>query len=165
MSNKPESREFFIESNFQKLARRPGGVTRNQAVKRAQVLIDRLKPEFKDWLDQELKRLGTAIRRAEDDSRDRSALRDACRSCRELRDVGTTMGYKLLTYIADNLCLAFEAIKAGATYDKKLINGHVNALHLAREEPYRRMRPDEVPGLSRRDSQKTPPGDHAKQRR
>jgi hypothetical protein len=143
MADKTDAREFFVDSNFQKMARRPGGPPREQAIERAQAQIDDMKPAFANWLDQELQELDAAVQQLD------LSLDTADQSARQLRDVGATMGYELLTFIANNLCEVLSAIKAGADYDQEMIDCHLNALHLSRQEPYRGMRPEQVPELTR----------------
>ena len=46
MSNSNGAREFPVETDFQKKARRPGGVTRNQAIGGAQAQIETLKEQL-----------------------------------------------------------------------------------------------------------------------
>jgi len=37
----PEARLFFVDTRFQKMARRPGGVPRDRAIEQAQKYIDK----------------------------------------------------------------------------------------------------------------------------
>ena len=145
---KHEARTFFADTRFERMARRPGGMTRGQALARGQAEIDELKPEFDDWLDRELQELSTAIQHAEGSSFDPSWHERAYRSCCELRDVGATMGYELITFVANNLCKILDVIKSGAAYDREMINCHVDALLLAKMEQYRHLRPEQVPEMA-----------------
>jgi hypothetical protein len=144
---KKEARTFFADTRFERMARRPGGATREQALSRAQAQVDEMKSEFPEWLDLKLKELSTAIQQAEGSSFDPSWHERAHRSCCQLRDVGSTMGYELVTFIASNLCEILDVIKAGTAYDREMINCHVDALLLARTEPYCRLRPEQVPEM------------------
>ena len=73
---------------------------------------------------------------------------DMYRLCCQLRDTGTTMGLALLTFVSDNLCRVLEAIRSGAPYDPAMIECHIDALTLARKEPYRNMSPDHFPDMT-----------------
>ena len=146
--NKPEARTFYVDTRFEKKARRPGGVDREQALARAQTHVDNLKPEFTEWLNGELEDLRETLSRPGAVCGDDTALDRAYHNCSQLQDVGATMGYTLLTFVAKNLCLILDAIKAGMTYDQDIIDCHINALYLARMEPYCNLRPDEVPEMS-----------------
>ena len=46
-----EARAFFVDSRFEQLARRPGGMPRDEALERAQATIDEIRPSFGEWLD------------------------------------------------------------------------------------------------------------------
>jgi len=77
-----------------------------------------------------------------------SSIERAYTSCAHLRDVGATMDFELVTFVANNLCEILDAMKAGAVYDKDAIDCHMDALLLARTEPYRHLRPEQVPEMS-----------------
>jgi hypothetical protein len=145
----PEARTFTVESRFQKLARRPGGVSREEAIGRAQASLDDGKPSFADWLDGEIQGLTALTRKASAGSfTDTKWVEAADAHSRQIRDVGTTMGYQLLSFVANNLCQIFEAIEGGYEYRADLVDCQVEALLLARQERYRNMRPDQVPELT-----------------
>jgi hypothetical protein len=147
-NTKHEARTFFADTRFERMARRPGGVTREQAVARAQTQIDEIKAEFPEWLNLKLQELSAAIKQAEGSSFDSSWHERAYGISCQLRDVGATMGYELVSYIANNLCKILDAIKAGVAYDREMINCHVDALFLARTEQYRHLRPEQVPEMA-----------------
>jgi len=147
MSQNEQAREFPVETDFQRKAGRPGGVTRRQAVGRARAQIDTLKSEFTDWLNEELNRLQAAIQMVETYPKNKTLLDDAFRSSCQLRDVGTTMGYELVTFVAGSLCEVLDATRDGAGYDKELIDCHLDSLQLARQDSYRNVKPEQVPEL------------------
>jgi hypothetical protein len=146
--SKPEARIFFVDNRFPRMARRPGGIPRHQAISNAQAQIDGLKQDFDNWLDPELIEFSAEILQAEQNPGAAQFLDNAFRRCCQLRDVGETMGYALVSFIANNLCDILEALKAGAPYDKDLIDLHISALFLARTERYRGLRPDQVPEMT-----------------
>src|SRR5579864_719236 len=119
-----KARIFTVETRFQKMARRPGGLTREQAVTRAQASIDAMMPDFDNWLSSKLHAMTEAVRRVEGHAGDISLVDDAYSSCCQLRDVGTTMGFELISTISDNLCELLDAIKDGAAYHKETIECH-----------------------------------------
>jgi len=65
MSQNDQVREFAVETDFQRKARQPGGVTRHQAVGGARAQIETLQSEFTDWLSEGLNRLQAAIQMVE----------------------------------------------------------------------------------------------------
>ncbi len=151
MSNDAEqdAKIFFVDSRFENLARRPGGVPREEAIELARAEIEEIKPRFGDWLDQELLQLGELIRQGESHGPDNADwIEVPYLICHRIRDVGTTMGFELVTFVANNLCEIFEAINAGAEYRADLIDCHIQALLLAKQEQYRNLRPEQLPELS-----------------
>jgi hypothetical protein len=58
------------------------------------------------------------------------------------------MGFELVTFVASNFCNVLAAIRAGGRYDKDAVDCHVDALSLAIQLPYRKLRPDQLPELS-----------------
>jgi chemotaxis protein histidine kinase CheA len=139
-----EAKVFSVETRFQKMARRPGGVARDKALERAQSNIEELKPEFAVWLDRELQDLTVAIRLLENHPDDVSRIEEAHRRSCQLRDVGTTMGFELVSIISNNVCEILDAIKDGAPYHKDMVDCHLDALLLTSKAPYCHMRPEQV---------------------
>lgn len=145
---KSEARIFTVETSFAQGARRPGGVSREHAIDQAEHNINELKADFDNWLDQTLEQLRSAIQESEGSSFNHSWHKRAYECCSQLRDVGTTMGFALITFIANNLCKILQAIDAGKAYDKAMITCHVDALFLARTEPFCKLSPDQLPEMT-----------------
>ncbi len=141
-------RIFPVETTFQKQARRPGGVPRDRAIKHATSRVEEVKPEFDDWLDKELNALADVVRKAQNGEAQPGWIDVANNHTRQLRDVGTTMGSELLTYIAGSLCEILDEITAGAQCNIDSITCHLDALFLARQKPYWGMKPEQVPELT-----------------
>jgi chemotaxis protein histidine kinase CheA len=140
---------FPVDTRFQQMARRPGGVPRERALEAAQRHLDELKPDFNNWLVRELQELATSVQQVSDNPGDADALDRAQQACNQLRDVGSTMGYELVTFVANNFCDILDAVKAGAAYDQNVIDCHMDALTLARTDAYRSLRPEQVPEMAR----------------
>lgn len=150
MNDTPDksARVFPVETRFQQMARRTGGVPREEAIEAAQTKVDEHKPGFEDWASKELDALTVQIRMAERGIGDANWVEAANVHCRQLRDVGTTMGFELLTYIANSLCEVLDAVIAGAELNMESITLHLDALLLSRQPRYRDMKPDQVPELT-----------------
>jgi hypothetical protein len=147
-TNHPEVRIFYADTRFERLARRPGGIEPEKALDRAQTEVDFLMTDFSIWIDTEFELIDTAFADFERDPTDKSALERAHLSSEQLRDVGGTMGYELVTFIAKTLCEVLDAYIAGGAYDKEVIECHQDAFKLARLEAYRHLRPSEVPEMT-----------------
>ncbi len=144
-----EARVFSPKTRFQALARRPGGVSRNQAVENAQSKIEEAKLGFDEWLDGELAELITCIERAKSGEAVESWIGPAQLHANQLRDIGTTVGFELLTFVATTLCTILDGIKAGAECNMESLTCHVDSLLLIRQKEFRHLHPDQVPELSR----------------
>ncbi len=139
---------FPVETTFQKQARRPGGVPRERALKYAAARVEEAKPEFDDWLGKELEALADVVRKMQSGKAPPDWVETANRHSRHLRDIGTTMGSELLTYIAGSLCEILDEIAGGAACNADSIACHVDALFLARQRPYWGLKPEQVPELT-----------------
>lgn len=144
-----DAKVFLVDSRFQQLARRPGGIPRAQAIERALAGVDEIKQTFGGWFDKELEAIVAALPRHEGGYRDPGVWLDVTLfHCRQLRDVGTTMGHELVTFIAGNFCEVLEAIKAGAEPNPELIQLHVEALRMSKQDRYQSSTPADFPELS-----------------
>lgn len=142
-------RIFPVETQFQKMARREGGIPREKAIEEANAEVEEIKPGFEDWLAKELEILDGIVRTAKAGGAGPDWAEQANHHSRQLRDVGTTMGFVLLTFIAGLLCEILDEITAGAECNMDSVTCHVDSLFLARQEPYRNMRPEQVPELTK----------------
>ena len=142
------ARIFPVETPFQKLARREGGIPRDKAIAEANAKVEEMKPGFESWLGKELESLNGIIRKASTGEAGPDWPELANDHCRQLRDVGATMGFTLLTFIAGSLCEILDEVAAGAKFNMYSITCHVDSLYLARQDRYRNMRPDQVPELT-----------------
>jgi hypothetical protein len=148
MADEENVRIFSVETRFQSLAKQPGGIPREAAIQAATAKIEELKPGFDDWVESELQSLADALSLAQQGKQASEWIEAAERHARHVRDVGTTMGSELLTFIADSLCSVLEAIETGAECNIESITCHADALMLARKPNYRGLRPDQVPELT-----------------
>jgi len=130
MVNPPNQngQEFFVDTHYEKMARRPGGLPRDKALAAARRQMDDLKSGFIGWLDGQSKELAGALSTLDADPSAAGPMQRAYHLAGEMRDVGTTMGYGVVTFIAMTLCEVLDAIKAGADYEKAMIDCHIAAL-------------------------------------
>jgi hypothetical protein len=144
-----EARVFTVETRFQKLARQPGGVSREKALENAAAKIEEIVPSFDDWVGQELDALSSLIKKAQAGDAPPDWIEGSNAHSRQIRDAGTTMGSELLTFVASSLCDVLDAIEAGAECNMESITCHIDALFLARQRQFRGMKPEQVPELTR----------------
>jgi hypothetical protein len=144
-----EARIFAVETRFEQLARRAGGVPRNQALERAQSALEEAKPAYDDWLEREVVGLADLVKTVEAGNEEPGWLETATFRSRQLRDSAGSLGYELLAFIAGSLCELLDSIEAGSECNRESIVCHIDALMLARQRSYRRMKPEQVPELTK----------------
>lgn len=148
MPAKSDARVFSVETRFQKMARRDGGVARDKAVARAQVEMDRVKTRFDDWLAAELKEFAGLMKKIEHARAGAGWIESANFHSRQLRDSAATLGFELLAFIAGSLCEILDSIEAGGECNMESIACHVESLVLAAQQSYRNLKPHQVPDLT-----------------
>ena len=126
-AKRPDAKLFTVETRFHKMARRPGGMPRDSAVKRAQVEIDKIKPNYDQWLERELRALAGLVHSAQIGNAQPGWIETAIFRSRELRDSATTLGFELIAFITSSLCDLFDAIEAGSECNIEAVSCHVDA--------------------------------------
>lgn len=144
-----EAREFDVDTRFQKMARRPGGLPREQALSNAANNLEEIKPHFSDWLDAEI---GALLRAIPDDAADRRSgllwLDMLDLASIRLIDVAATMDHSLVELIARHMHAICDAVRAGAPYHDDVMACHLDAMRLCRQPRYRNATLTDVPELS-----------------
>jgi hypothetical protein len=131
------------------MARRPGGMSRNRAIERAEIEIAEVKVEFDEWLSRELAELTTAFEAARDNPNDPERLAELANRGRQLRDVTATIRLELLSFVAASLCDLLDSVSAETEFPIDSIVCHLDALNLSARPDFRELRPDEVPELTK----------------
>jgi hypothetical protein len=145
----PAARIFPVDTRFQQLARRTGGVSRNQAIERAEAALDNIKPAFEDFLEREVAGVANMVKDVQAGHEEPGWIETTSFRTRQLRDSAGSLGYELIAFIAGSFCELLDSIEAGSECNMESIVCHVDALMLARQKSYRRMKPDQVPELTR----------------
>lgn len=145
----PKARTFAVDTRFQKMARRAGGIPRDKAIERAKVEIEKVEPGFDAWLSSELGELTSLVANAQAAKAAPDWIEDANARSRHLHDISATLGFQLLSFIANSLCDILDSIEAGAECNMESIACHIDALNLARRKSYRRLTPEQIPELTR----------------
>jgi hypothetical protein len=145
---KEDARVFEVETRFQKLARREGGVPKDKAIEQAQDRIEKVKPSFDHWFDEELRQLTSLIADALAAKAGPDWVEVANARSRQLCDSSGTLGFPMLAFIAKSLCDILDSIEAGAECHMESITCHVDALNLVTQKSYRRLEPEQMPELT-----------------
>lgn len=148
MASSPKSvgRLFPVETNFQKMARRPGGLPRSKAVEAAAAKLEEMGPQYRTWLGEETAKLTDAIDALMEASVAFAArLEEAEHHCRQIRDVAGTMDFDLVTFVADNLWTILRASRHDMEPRRDPISCHVDALRLVSRNEYQGKQIKELP--------------------
>ncbi|HEX3505242.1 MAG TPA: hypothetical protein VHU22_17785 [Xanthobacteraceae bacterium] len=145
----PTARVFPVDTRFQQLARRAGGVPRDKAIERAQMAMEDVKPAYEEFLGREVTGLAELVKNVEAGHDEPGWLETATFRARQLRDSAGPLGYELITFVAASLCELLDSIEAGSECNMESIVCHVDALMLARQKSYRGLRPEQVPELTK----------------
>lgn len=141
----PRARAYFIETDFQKTARMPGGVTRAEAIDSAQQNLDAITDDFEASLNDKMRDLLALMAAPGSDPVPPDLYEKLCTDVRELRDCGTTMGYPLVTFVADNLCKILDLV--GDHITLPTVACHIDAMRLSTLPQYRKASLENLPEL------------------
>jgi hypothetical protein len=144
-----EARVFPVDTNFQQMARRPGGLSRDRAIERAEVEIADVKVGFDEWLGSELTELAAAFAAARNSRDDANRFAAFKNRSRQICDVSATMHFELLTFVARSLSELLDTVDADGELPVDPIVCHLDALSLSARPEFRALRPSEVPELTK----------------
>ncbi len=117
------------ESRLSQLALRPGGVSRDVAVESANAAVDDLRTDYPKWLESDLAALQDLILNTHaNGGQDREELEEIYRKAAQIRDLGTSFDFPLITAAADSLCELIYRLMESSAYDSRGIDCHVKAL-------------------------------------
>lgn len=106
------------------------------AITRAQETLKALSGSMEQWLDADIERLQVARTDAEGMGWSDTALESMMSAAHDLKGMGATYGFPIITDIAASLCrlIETEAGKAAARANSALVCAHVDALRAAARE-------------------------------
>jgi hypothetical protein len=148
MAEQSKARIFAVDTRFQKLARREGGVPRDRAIEQARIGIEDVKSNFDDWLALELKEFKSLMKKVDGAEASADWIKTVNFHSRQLRDSSTTFGFELLAFIARSLCEILDSVEAGSECSMESITCHIESLFLAGQISYRHLKPEQVPELT-----------------
>jgi HPt (histidine-containing phosphotransfer) domain-containing protein len=104
-----------------------------EAIARADQALQSIGGSMQEWLDADIERLQQARLAAEAEAWSTGALEQMAGVAHELKGMGATYGFPLVTQIGASLCrlIETESGKAVAQADPSLVCAHVDALRAA----------------------------------
>lgn len=144
------SRDTKEDDRLNRQARSAAKSARDAAIKRAEAELALVRPRIIDHIKHECLRLEAALLAARaHDGKYRAHVSEAYDAGQHLRDVADTMGYRLIGFIATNLCTIIEtADEGGMDYPAAVLDCYLDALQLVQTAPYRDKRLADLPELS-----------------
>lgn len=100
----------------------------NEAVRRAEEALKELSSNFENWLEEEVQRLEAAYRVLSRATDRPFALSAVFERSHDLKGLGTTYEYPLITRLAGSLCKMLETENHRRNAPMSLVDAHVNAI-------------------------------------
>lgn len=149
-----EAKKIKKPSRFAVMARRPGGLSREKAIAKADGTIEKLKARYLDWVVNDLTLLEQQIDTIHRQKGQNPGQMDvAYKKVAQIRDLGATFDYPLTTEVADRFCELLYRLKHAGKYNYDAIQTLLGALQLVCTEAFQGKRAaDEKPlldGLTR----------------
>jgi hypothetical protein len=129
MSQQEDQVEFISPPNRlkAKLGHRIGGFDA-AAIARAEAALASMSDQFAGWLDEELVKLEAAHRLVNATGTGEEELEDFYRRSHDLKGLGTTYGFPIVSQFAASLCKLIDSPEARAKAPKKILDAHVSAI-------------------------------------
>lgn len=99
-----------------------------QQVEEISAAMQTLASGMGDWLKHDLERLSAARNAFLADRKSLDRVRDLHRAAHDLKGLGVTYGYPIVSAIADTLCNSINAMLERDDLPEDLVNAHVDAL-------------------------------------
>jgi hypothetical protein len=98
------------------------------AIARAEAAMEAMSGQFGGWLVEELGKLEAAHKATTLPSAGEEELGAFYRCAHDLKGLGTTYGYPIISEFADSLCRLLDSPEARARAPKEILDGHVKAI-------------------------------------
>lgn len=132
MSNSPASVQIHNPPN--RLKAKLGGINSvfdGRALARAEAALASISSNFGDWLVEEVAKLTAAHQAIHEVSAGEVQLSEFYRCAHDLKGLGTTYGYPIISEFAGSLCRLLDSPEARARAPKEILDGHVGAINAA----------------------------------
>ena len=120
-----------VESRFARMALREGGISADSAIAAATAFVDDQRARYFDWVTADLLALDAQVSALHDKNGDDASHRDAAYyKAAQIRDLGGTFGYQVITETADSLCELLYRFKAAGRYSREALDTHMGAMKM-----------------------------------
>ena len=101
------------------------------AIARAEAALAAMSVNFDEWLKAEISRLESAMELVEAEGRRESTMEGLYHRAHDLKGLGTTYGYPIISQIAGTLCRLIDSADKRKVSSLPLIELHVDAIKAA----------------------------------
>lgn len=101
------------------------------AIAKAEAALKSLSSNFTQWLNDEISKLETARATVKTDGVSVETMENLYLRAHDLKGLGTTYGYQLITRIAGSLCRLIDDKDKRATVPLELVDAHIDAIKAA----------------------------------
>lgn len=101
------------------------------AIARAEAALKSLSSNFTQWLADEITKLEGARQQVKVDGITPASMENLYLRSHDLKGLGTTYGYQLITRIAGSLCRMIDDKEKRATTPLELVDAHIDAIKAA----------------------------------
>jgi hypothetical protein len=113
-----------------KVGTRFGGIDPG-AVAKAEAALKNLSSQFAQWLQDEIDKLESARAAIRSDGLNTASAERLYVHCHDLKGLGTTYGFPLITRIAGSVCKLMDEPAMRATVPMFLVDAHIDAIRAA----------------------------------
>lgn len=99
-----------------------------EAIKRAEAALEGLSSQFGDWLNDELIKIEASHALMLDPSSGDKEVEAFYRNAHDLKGLGTTYGFPIVSQFASSLCRLIDSPDGRAKAPKSLLTAHVNSI-------------------------------------
>ncbi len=127
----PEVKIMHVQTRFTTMTNRKGGMSREEAVERAETFVEQAVEKYPDWVDADMRALVAIVARIKKEGGfTKETYDEAYRGAGRVRDLGGTFGYELTTKVGDSLCELIFRLAEGGLHSQEALVTHMNALRL-----------------------------------
>jgi chemotaxis protein histidine kinase CheA len=101
------------------------------AIAKAEAALKSLASNFTQWLADEINKLDAARQQVRTDGATAETMENLYLRAHDLKGLGTTYGYQLITRIAGSLCRLIDDKEKRATTSLELVDAHIDAIKAA----------------------------------
>lgn len=122
---------IHVQSRFSRMARRGGGIGASEAIAAAEAFVEAERGRYYEWVTEDLRNLDLMLSLLfEDEDRVDEHCEAAYYKTAQIRDLGGTFGYQIITDVAHCFCELLYRLKMAGTYSHEAIETHRAALKL-----------------------------------